>query len=65
MHDLTFRCSDEDSSASFEGGELIHKVEEEQFVEGQFAECGQSINFFHEILMFELVFGVPFNPIVE
>jgi hypothetical protein len=55
----------DDSSAGLEGGEFVHEVQEEEFVEGQAAELGNCVDLGNEILMFELIFGEPFNTVEE
>jgi len=65
MQNFTLGSSNENPSAGLESGVLIHKVEEEDLFERQVAQLGNRINFCHEILIFELVFGKPFNSAVE
>lgn len=65
VQDLALIVAEDDAGASFEGGELIHKVEEEDLVEGQATQLGNCTHFGHEILMLELILSKPFNSIEE
>ena len=65
VEDLALVVAEDDTGASFEGRELVHKVEEEELVKGKATQLGNCANLSHEILMFELVLGEPLDSVEE
>ena len=65
MHDLSLSSSDQNSSASFECGKLIEQVQKHDLFERNAAQFRYSIYLGNKILVFELMFGKVFNPIIE
>ncbi len=65
MHDGAVFVSDEEAGADGYGRELIEEVVEEDFFEGVSAQFCEGVYLGYEVLVFELVFGVPLNAVVE
>jgi hypothetical protein len=65
VKDLALVVAKQDAGAGFEGGELVHEVEEEETIEGQAAQLGHSCDLSHEILVGELILGEPFDAVEE
>ena len=65
MNYLPVLCPHEEASAGGEGGELVHEIEEEDFLEAVPAQLRECIYFSNKILVFELIASVPLHSIIK